>query len=228
TAVSASIISNKKNDAGVGEDKSDKKYGKKDATFFIPKSSQNHIGVNKDSSVLSTNSFKDRLEQDATIKENVEKIIQQAQFLSKKGGGSVKVKLSPEGLGHVDLRVNMDGGKVHVEMITSSDEAKKVLENGIKDLKTSLMSQKLHVQDVKIDHTQSSQSHNLDMSQNAERNFQEGFLNQFMQDNQSTRENLIGGSVVKEPQSQILDEPGSETRSRSARGRSQRRLDLVA
>jgi flagellar hook-length control protein FliK len=76
---------------------------------------------------------------------NVREIMQQTQFLMKKGGGEAKVTLNPEGLGQIQLKVATEGEQVHVDMVAESAEAKKLLEKGLGDLKATLASHKLNV-----------------------------------------------------------------------------------
>ncbi len=47
----------------------------------------------------------------------------------------MKVKLSPEGMGDVSIKVKMVNGQVNIEMVTSNDEAKKILEIGLGEMK---------------------------------------------------------------------------------------------
>ncbi len=82
---------------------------------------------------------------------NVRQIMNQAQYLIKKGGGEMKVQMSPEGLGQIHMKVLVENGKVNVQMAAETNEAKKTLESGLSDLKNSLAAHKLSVDHVKID-----------------------------------------------------------------------------
>ena len=86
-------------------------------------------------------------EHDAAVKQ----MMNQAQYLIKKGGGEVKVQMSPEGMGTVHLKVMLENGKINLQMSASTPEAKKMLEAGLADLKTSLAAHKLSVDHVKVD-----------------------------------------------------------------------------
>ncbi len=83
--------------------------------------------------------------------ENIQQIMNQAQYLIKKGGGEMKVKLSPEGLGDMHLKVMVENGKVNLQMATESNEAKKLFESSVSDLKNSLSAHKLSFDHIKID-----------------------------------------------------------------------------
>ncbi|MFS4459441.1 flagellar hook-length control protein FliK [Bdellovibrio sp. HCB2-146] len=81
----------------------------------------------------------------------VKQLMNQAQYLIKKGGGEVKVEMTPEGMGTIHLKVMMQDGKVNLHMAADTQEAKKTIETGLADLKTSLAAHKLSVENVKID-----------------------------------------------------------------------------
>lgn len=87
----------------------------------------------------------------ANEQQNLQQLMNQAALLIKDGGGEMKVQMSPEGLGQVELKVLMQDGKLNIEMLTESKEAKKLIESQMTDLKMGLASQKLSVDNVKID-----------------------------------------------------------------------------
>jgi flagellar hook-length control protein FliK len=82
---------------------------------------------------------------------NMEKLVGQAKIVANKGGGEAIVKLNPEGLGEVKLKIAVKDGRVQVEMATESNEAKKMLESTVGELKHALNSQKLSVDSIKVD-----------------------------------------------------------------------------
>lgn len=83
--------------------------------------------------------------------ENIQNILNGAKILLKDGGGEMKVQMSPEGMGPVELKVSMQDGRLNVEMATESREAKKLIESQMTDLKMGLAAQKLAVDSVKVD-----------------------------------------------------------------------------
>lgn len=89
---------------------------------------------------------------------NVRQIMNQAQYMISKGGGQTVMKLQPEGLGEIHLKIGVHQGKVNVEMMADTQEAKRLLEGSLDDLRNSLSSQKLSVEGVKVDVSQSSSS----------------------------------------------------------------------
>jgi len=82
---------------------------------------------------------------------NIRQIMNQAQYLIKKGGGEMKVEMTPEGLGKINMKVLVQDGKVNVQMAADTQEAKKTLESGLSELKNSLAAHKLSIDHVKID-----------------------------------------------------------------------------
>ena len=82
---------------------------------------------------------------------NIQALMKQAQFLIKKGGGEMKVEMSPEGLGNIHLKVMLQDGKVNVQMAAESNEAKKAVESSLSELRSNLSAHKLSVDQVKID-----------------------------------------------------------------------------
>lgn len=83
--------------------------------------------------------------------ENNQLLLNQAQVLIQKGGGEMKLEMSPEGMGSVQMRLKVMDGKVELLLSAENKEVKKVLENSIQDLKTSLAAHKLVVDQVRVD-----------------------------------------------------------------------------
>lgn len=63
----------------------------------------------------------------------------------------MKVEMTPEGLGKINMKVLVQDGKVNVQMAADTQEAKKTLESGLSELKNSLAAHKLSMDHVKID-----------------------------------------------------------------------------
>jgi len=82
---------------------------------------------------------------------NLRQIMNQASYLIKKGGGEMKVQMTPEGLGQIHMKVLVQDGKVNVQMAADTPEAKKTLESGLTELKNNLAAHKLSMDHVKID-----------------------------------------------------------------------------
>jgi flagellar hook-length control protein FliK len=174
--------------------------------------------------------------------ENIQQIMNQAQILLKNGGGEVKVEMSPEGMGNIQLKLQVLDGKVQMHMSTETKEAKKLIETSINELKQSLAAQQLSMENVKVDvvhHASSSQGPQNDL-QNQMQNFlnhqQRDGTKQFWQQfnenfgNRQARDNLYDAQNIGAPaRSQTL--PGLDRVSSNSRARSDGRgksLNLVA
>jgi len=81
----------------------------------------------------------------------VKQLMNQAQYLIKKGGGEMKVQMTPEGMGTIHLKVMLQDGKVNLQMSADTQEAKKTIESSLAELKTSLAAHKLSMENVKVD-----------------------------------------------------------------------------
>lgn len=82
---------------------------------------------------------------------NIQQIMNQTQYMIKQGGGEATVKLSPEGMGEIQLKVSLMEGRVNVEIATETKEAKKMLESSLGDLRTHLGQHKLSVDSIRVD-----------------------------------------------------------------------------
>lgn len=162
---------------------------------------------------------------------NVKELINQAQFMIKKGGGEMKVRLTPEGLGEVTMKVHVLNGQVSVEMVTENSEAKKLIESGLGDLKATLASHKLNVDQIKVDLSQQTAKDFQQQHEQASRHQAQQFMEEFRHDNQQWRQSFYDVPGAKAYKSQTRDEadngyltPQSSRKSSNA----SRRLDLVA
>jgi flagellar hook-length control protein FliK len=111
------------------------------------------------------------------------------------------VKLNPEGLGEVQLTVQVKDGRVNVAMSAETHEAKKALESAVSDLRESLTSHKLSVEKIHVDvgnqtssdsRSQSdSQQRGLDLRADVGREQARQFMGQFREDTASRRDPFI-------------------------------------
>ncbi len=113
----------------------------------------------------------------------VKNLMNQAQYLVKKGGGEVKVEMTPEGMGTIHLKLQVQDGKVNVHMAADTAEAKKTIESGLAELKTSLAAHKLSVDHVKVDVVNNASPTDTGLqnqtNQNGQREGTRQFWNQF-------------------------------------------------
>jgi flagellar hook-length control protein FliK len=82
---------------------------------------------------------------------NIQQLMNQAQYLIKKGGGEAKIQMAPEGIGQVHMKMTVLDGKVNLEMQAETKEAKKLIESSLGDLKTHLAHHQLAMDQVKVD-----------------------------------------------------------------------------
>ena len=161
----------------------------------------------------------------------VPELVQQAQVMVRDGGGEMKVTLHPEGLGQLAMKVSVEHGKVNVQMITESDEARRLIEHQLGDLKSQLTSNHLQVHDIKVD-TASNLGRQMDQQyQDAQRQATQMAWEQFRNDSQGWRRSFFDIPTARAYKSQgeaprDVQIPSGVTAA--SRGLSSRRLDLVA
>ncbi|MBX3039502.1 MAG: flagellar hook-length control protein FliK [Bdellovibrionaceae bacterium] len=168
---------------------------------------------------------------------NVRQLMNQAQYLIKKGGGEVKVEMTPEGMGKIQMKVLLQDGKVNVQMSTETHEAKKAIESSLSELRSSLAAQKLSVDHVKIDvvngpNTDSQARNDTNMNQQGRdtrqfwNQFQEQFGNRGAREGMWDAPNLKGYRQFKSPQP--LEPLETKVASMSRSDGKGRGIDLVA
>lgn len=170
----------------------------------------------------------------ADEQQNVREMIKQAQVMLKRGGGEMKIEMTPEGMGQVQLKVAVENGQVNVQMLTESESAKRLLEKGLGDLKTSLAAQQLKVENVRVDVGQEIQKHmDQQAGQEQARNFAREFMQQQRDERQEMRQGAFAmrgiGSYGGQRRAPLEPETvsGASARTASARGAG-RSLNLVA
>jgi flagellar hook-length control protein FliK len=174
---------------------------------------------------------------------NMREIVKQSQLLLKNGGGEMKLEMSPEGMGQLHLKVSVEGGQVSVQMLTESDSAKKMIENGLHDLKASLVAHKLQVEKMQIDvgqevskHLDQNSSNGQDSSRENARQMARDFLGGFKQERENFRQMAGDGRGARgyaRPQNsqqrvQMMPEPLVKASAAGRLGGGDRRLNLVA
>ena len=184
------------------------------------------IDVKGSNQVFSVNNTMMSAENEA---ENIRELTNQSQLLARQGGGEAKVKIRPEGLGEITLKVNVSDGKVNVEMLTENNISKKLIEKGLGDLKANLAAHKLDVELVKVDVSNNLMDQFKEQERDAERNFAQQFLQDFRQNNQSFKDGFRYPGE-KQTRSQIEDLANNHNQGAPAQNKksSERRLDLVA
>lgn len=168
--------------------------------------------------------------------ENIRELIKQAQVVMKRGGGEMKLEMKPEGMGQVRLNVNVENGQVNIQMLTDNEAAKRLLENGLSELRTSLAAHHLKVEMMRVDLSGEMQRHmeqgHQDAAREQARQFAEGFMGQFRDERQSFRQGLFedfGSRTYRRTPNRAAIEPepvGAAGPARASGG--SRRLNLVA
>lgn len=116
---------------------------------------------------------------------NINEIMSKAQYLVNKGGGEVTVKMSPEGMGEVHLKVQLLDGKLNIEMQTQDKNVKKLIEESLSDLKSGLAAHRLSLEHVKIDTVNATNAdNNTQMQSNLHQGGGEGRGREFWNETQ--------------------------------------------
>ena len=170
----------------------------------------------------------------------VKQLMNQAQYLIKKGGGEVNVQMTPEGMGTIHLKVMLQDGKVNLQMSADTQEAKKTIESSLVDLKNSLAAHKLSVENVKVDTVNAAANdtaaqNQTNMNGQGQRDQTRQFWNQFNENfgNQGRREALTDFQAVKgygmkrRDPLQPIDSAGVKSSARAVEGKGSG-LNLVA
>jgi flagellar hook-length control protein FliK len=161
---------------------------------------------------------------------SVPDLVDKAQIMVHEGGGEMKVTLTPEGMGEVAMKVSVNEGKVQVQMITESDEAKKMIERQLGELKSSLHSNHLSLDTIKID-TATNLGKQLEQQyQDAQRQATQNAWEQFRQDNQGWRRSFFETPSAKlyKGQGEAPRDVQAPSSTTAQRKNVNRRLDLVA
>ncbi len=161
---------------------------------------------------------------------NIREVINNAQVLARKGGGEMKVTLAPEGLGQVKMKVALQNGQVSVEMIADSNEAKKIIEKGLGDLKATLMSHNMKVDQIRVDTPADISNQMSEQHDRAQRQFAQQFMEQFRQENNEFRRGFFDISTARRygSQKEEAERHPVTASNNNRRANGSRRLDLVA
>ncbi len=159
---------------------------------------------------------------------NIENMITQARAILKDGGGEMTLKLSPEGMGTVDLKVVTENGQVSVEIITQDQTVKKMFEDSVFDIRGALESQNLKIDTFKVgvsenfDQTMGQQ--NGAQQQFEEREFARDFMGQFRNERQGFRQQGIDSVLNGRTPANARPEGLSPASSKHINGR----LNIIA
>jgi flagellar hook-length control protein FliK len=174
--------------------------------------------------------------------DNLNEIISKAQFIAKNGGGEMKVELKGNEMGPMNLKVSIDKGQVSIQMVTQSEKTRKLIEDNLQDLKTSLSTHKLHVDDLKVELADGFQKQmdgqNSQQSREQSREAAAQFLSNMRDDRESNRQGFFDSSgwrpSRRDPSERevLAPAPAAKTlaamQARRSNMGSSRRLNLVA
>lgn len=107
------------------------------------------------------------------------------------GVKEVKMKLNPESLGEVDIKIEFEEGKIKVEIITQNDETKKLVESSSSEL-TKILG-KLDEKNVTV--TVNSYNKTAESNNSGEGHQGKGHQNQQQQNNEQNREENIDDEI---------------------------------
>lgn len=141
--------------------------------------------------------------------DNMDSVIRQVRTMVKEGGGAMKIELTPEGMGHLKLNVSVENGQVQVEMLTDNLGSKKLLEEGLADIRSQLEGQKLMVDTLKVemgreDNRDFTQHRNF-AQEEENKNFAQQFMDQFSRQREERESSLLAGMGSYRPRSSNSD-----------------------
>lgn len=168
---------------------------------------------------------------DVQESENVNEVVSQARALLKNGGGEMRIQMNPHGLGEVTMKVQVENGIVNIEMLADTQEAKNLLEKGVSELKSTLASHKLNLENIKVDTSADLMGDLAEKQKDAERQFAQQFMGEFRRNNQSWRNGFFDMTGVRAYRSQTQDEaenPLLVAKAMKNGAGEQKRLNLVA
>lgn len=142
------------------------------------RSFQSHLGAAAGAGVAT----KPEAGADAVKDENIREIMNQAKYLVTQGGGEMTVRMTPEGMGEVQLKVALENGKINIEMNSQDKSVKKMIEDSLSDLKSSLASHQMRVEHVKINNVTAVDTNNQSQFQSDANSSNSSFQNRQQQE----------------------------------------------
>lgn len=164
---------------------------------------------------------------------NTDQVINHAQVLVQRGGGTMKVQLYPQELGKVDLRVVVKNDQVQLHIQTETDEARRILEKDMPSLRASLDSHKLKLDNTIIEVARPAEqqlNHQRFEEQQQARQMAQDFMEQMRENNHFARQNSAEPPSMKfYNRQQRQDIEPMESRQKTRRHQqSGRNINLVA
>ncbi len=134
----------------------------------LMKTDSKHVGQNEFHSQLSAqgtdhskSAAVDTINTETTNDPSVKELLNQANYLVTKGGGEVTLKMNgADGMGDVHLKVMMTNGKMNIELNTQDKSVKKLIEDSLSDLRSSLAARQISLEHVKINSVNATNTEN--------------------------------------------------------------------
>ncbi len=114
--------------------------------------------------------------------------------LSAQGGGEMRIRLKPENLGELHLRVVSQNGEIGIHIQASDDKAKKILQDSLGSLKDGLAAQNLTLGKVAIEVAQAGAGQDMRNDSRQHSSNQSGHQGQFQSQQQFGLEQNAGGN----------------------------------
>ncbi|MFK8138987.1 MAG: flagellar hook-length control protein FliK [Bdellovibrionales bacterium] len=146
--------------------------------------------------ILAGSDLSDKL--DVEQRAELNNLVKDVSLLSKKGGGEMKVKMQSDELGQMQVKVAVVEGKVDVQLLTETKEAKKLLESELSFLKTDLAKQDLDLNEIKVDLARESRNEMFEeQARNQQREEARQFFKQFRDEQESRRDFEVNSGMIR-------------------------------
>lgn len=133
-------------DISINNDKLE--YNQEDSIIFTNEISDNNIKLTGFHSKIFTN-VKSAMP-NATNIQNFSKIVDEMRLAFKDNKTTINIKLEPENLGKLSVKINSENGIFNASFFVESDKTKQIVEQQIQNLRQALSSQGINIQDINV------------------------------------------------------------------------------
>jgi hypothetical protein len=168
----------------------DSSLGAQSATLGSAPSS--HLGASPQvvaPTVVTGHVVQGSMAQDRLSSETVIGMSSSIRTLSANGGGEMRIRLKPENLGELHVRVMTDGTQVGLHIQANDEKAKKILEESLGHLKESLATQNLKLGHVDFTVAKAAKSEGGEMNHSSQWQNQSARQDQMQQNSEQNRQN---------------------------------------
>ena len=167
-----SALDSKQQTADKDASSNDSKLSKEDfIKSELMKTESNHTGQAEFQTQLSTRDSANAKGTEAVLKSemnsdpSIKELLNQANYLVTQGGGEVTLKMnSADGMGEVHLKVMLDNGKMNIELNTQDKSVRKLIEDSLSDLRSSLAAKQISLEHVRINSVNATNTENNSQS----------------------------------------------------------------